>query len=130
MARARSGGGATSNKRREVPVKTGKPSTWKILPAGASQLGQQKGDHTTERRQASANPLVQLRDGRMAQVNAGNKRAAEYVEGPGGGRTIYKSGFQDQHGDVVKGSPAGPGPDILSQFGRESPASLRRRGRG
>src|SRR6516164_2768482 len=120
MARAKSGGGLTSNKLKRVPVKYGPSSTNKIVPTGASQLGQMKGDHSTERARASANPLVRLRDGTAVQVDSGNRRAFETPRKPGGGRSIYPAGFQDQHGDVVKGNPAGPGPDILSQFGRES----------
>ena len=129
MARAKSGGGFTSNKRREVPVRTGKPQTNKILPAGASQLGQMKGDHTTERRQPAQDPTVRLRDGTMAQVDAGNRRAVECGQGPGGGREIFRSGYQSLHGKPVQGEPASAvRRDILREFGRESPASLRRRG--
>jgi hypothetical protein len=129
MARAKSGGGATLNKRKEVPVRTGKPQTNKILPAGASQLGQQKGDHSTERRKPSPNPLVQLRDGSAAQVDSGNRRAVECKPGPGGGREIFRSGYQSLHGKPVQGEPASAvRRDILREFGRESPASLRRRG--
>jgi hypothetical protein len=46
--------------------------------------------------------------------------------GVGGGRTIYKTGTQDQHGNVA-GSSKPSGRDILGAFG---PESSRPRGEG
>jgi len=131
MARAKSGGGYNLNKRKEVPVRTGKPETNRIRVAAVSEIGQKLGTHVTEKGGRLPDPSLRLRDGTAVQVSSGNRRAVECPQGPGGGRNIYRAGFQAQTGAVVKGNPAASQPrDILSQFGAESPASQRRRGGG
>jgi hypothetical protein len=120
MARVKSGGGITSNKRREVPVRTGKPETNRIRVAAVSEIGQKLGTHVTEKAGRLPDPSLRLRDGTAVQVDSGNRRAAEYVEGPGGDRNIYRSGYQSLHGKPVQGEPAASAPrDILSEFGPE-----------
>jgi hypothetical protein len=115
-----SGGGIASNKRREVSVRTGKPETNRIIPAGVSQLGAMRGDHSTERRQPSANPLVQLRDGKMLQVDAGNRRAVECPQGPGGGREVLRAGYQALSGKPVPGEVnRAPDPPATGSRGRK-----------
>jgi hypothetical protein len=128
MARAKSGGGITSNKRKEVPVRTGKPETNKIRVAAVSELGQKLGTHVTEKAGRLPDPSLRLRDGTAVQVDSGNRRAVETPCKPGGGRNIYRAGFQAQTGAVVKGernvAPDVPatrtvGRDILRDYGKE-----------
>jgi hypothetical protein len=112
MSKAKSGGGIRSNKRREVPVRTGPPRTNVVSVQAASELGA---------RTAFAKP--DLYKGTAAQVPMGNETSANIKCGPGGGRTIYRFGTEGIHGKVSPGEgKIGPnaGRDILSDFGPES----------
>jgi hypothetical protein len=107
--KARSGGGATSNKLRQVPVRTGPPRTDKVSVAATGMLGQSINFQRPE-----------LIKGTAPQVPSGNDVAASTVCGPGGSRTIYKSGFQALTGKPSPGEgKIGPsaGKDILSEYG-------------
>jgi hypothetical protein len=64
----------------------------------------------------------------MAQVDAGNRRAVECPQGPGGGREVLRAGYQALSGKPVPGevnrAPDPPatrtvGRDILSGYGKE-----------
>jgi hypothetical protein len=124
MAMAKSGGGIQSNKLKRVPVKAGKPSTNKVSPAAAAQLGAHLSDHITERGKVLRNPADRLLTGTMPQVPSGNDLARNVGRGgPGAGRNIYRTGTQCLHGKPVQGSPNTARRDILSEFGPE-----RRRG--
>jgi hypothetical protein len=105
----RSGGGITSNKLVRPPVKTGAPSN-KVNPGGVDQLGQKMAVKTA---------FEPLYVGKGAQAPLGNAVAASTVCGPGGSRTIMRSGSQAQHGAPVR-SDQPQGRDMLSQFGPES----------
>jgi hypothetical protein len=107
----RSGGGLTVNKLRQVGVKAGPARTDVVSVEAVSDLGM---------RTAYARPDLFKRT--AEQVRSGNDVAASTVRGPGGSRTIYKSGYQDLHGKASPGEGRiGPnaGRDILSDFGPE-----------
>jgi hypothetical protein len=91
--KATSGGGITSNKRREVGYKGGKRTLDAVSPAGVDQLGQATSFKRDPLIKATPNDRVAL----------GNDLAASCPQGPGGGRTVYASGYQDQHGAAAKG---------------------------
>jgi hypothetical protein len=108
-SKAKSGGGYSSNKRREVPVRTGPPRTDVVSVEAVSELGAR-----------TAFPKPDLIKGTAPQVRSGNDVAASTVCGPGGSRTIYKTGFQSLRGPVSQGEGnIGAGKDILSEFGPE-----------
>jgi hypothetical protein len=109
--KANSGGGLRGNKVRNVGIRTGPPRTNVVSVQAASELGQ---------RTAFAKP--DLYKGTAAQVPMGNETSANIKCGPGGGRTIYKTGFQQLSGPVSQGEGkigGNAGKDILSEFGPE-----------
>jgi hypothetical protein len=91
-SKARSGGGITSNKRREVGVRVGPPRTDVVSVGGVSELGAR-----------TAVPRQDLIKRTAPQVRSGNDVAETTVCGPGGSRNIYPSGFQALSGKVSPG---------------------------
>jgi hypothetical protein len=90
--KAKSGGGITMSKNVRPKIKAGPPRTEVISPSGVAAIG------------ASINyPRQPLVKGTAPQVPSGNQVAAETVCGPGGSRTVYKSGYQDLHGKASPG---------------------------
>jgi hypothetical protein len=128
MAKIISGGGITGNKVKSVGVKTGPASTNKISPRGVSQYGYATG--STLKREGSytsTNSALPVSAGRASQVPSGNAVAASTICGPGGSRTVYRSGTNAVHGAVVQGHSPTPR-DTLSEYGREAnPMSTVRR---
>jgi hypothetical protein len=110
MSKAKSGGGYSSNKRREVGVRTGPPRTNKISVQAVSELGPQPA--------FKGPPLIK---GTAPQVRSGNDLAESCPQGPGGGRKIYERGTEGMHGKPSWGEAKGgnTGKDILSEFGKE-----------
>jgi hypothetical protein len=100
-----SGGGLTSNKHHKVPLKAGQRRVDAVSPGGADQLGQAMG------RRRAVEPLVEGKP--KAATDLGNYRAEHCEQGPGGGRTIYESGYQALHGTPVQGE-SNPSPDPAS----------------
>ena|SRR5262249_18931625 len=91
--RAVSGGGLTSNKLVTPKPRAGNRAVDAIDPAAADQIGQSigfRGDPVTGKPMADKTDL-------------GNFRSWTCPDGPGGGRTIYPSGYQDQHGAANRG---------------------------
>jgi hypothetical protein len=89
-----SGGGIESNKRREVPVRVGKPREG-INVVAVSRLGAMQGNHVTERGKTLPNPPEPLvGKQRPISVTMGNAVAYGTKAGPGGSRTIYRAGVQ------------------------------------
>src|SRR5215470_12992259 len=95
-----SGGGATSNKRVEVPIRPGAPTTNVVSPRGTSQLGystggklRSAGGHTAE------NTSLSVFERKAPEQALGNQLATN-VEGggPGKGREVLRSGTQGVHG--------------------------------
>jgi hypothetical protein len=124
MAHKISGGGITSNKLVRPGVKAGGPNTNKVNERGVFQLGTMQGDalrpsggHTG---QSTALPLMK---GTASQVPSGNQVAAQTVAGPGGSRTVMRSGSQGVHGAPIPDTTPKPG----NWFEREFPGN---KGRG
>ena len=94
--------GLSSNKLVRPGLKLGMRTADKVSPGGVSQLGEHVG----------RNPESLIK-GQGPQVELGNARAEACPEGVGGGRTVYKSGAQGQHGSPAYGehnpSPHTPG---------------------
>jgi hypothetical protein len=108
--KARSGGGITSNKLVRPKIRVAPRTTDVVSPSGVADIGAS----ISYPRQPVIKGTAQDR------APMGNDLAASCKQGPGGGRDIYKSGFQSLHGAVAKGEgKIGPnaGKDILSEFG-------------
>jgi hypothetical protein len=94
-----SGGGINSRVVKSVGVRAGPPSTQKVNPAGVAQYGYATGDKLRPQGgHTGVNAAERVFQGTAPQVPSGNAVAASTVAGPGGSRTIYKSGVQMQHG--------------------------------
>ena len=120
---ARSGGGVTSNKLRQVPVKTGNSKINVGNPSGVQRIGQFIGNHTTDDGdfKAKHEPLY---SGQKRDVDLGNYCALRVTgskAGPGADRTVYRSGAQGQHGAANPGmcvdKTPGGGPGSLGFSG-------------
>ena len=92
-----SGGGTGMNKNVSPKVRTGPNSTEKISPCAVNQLGTKLGNPQA---------IEKIVQGTMPQVPLGNTLAPKVTQGPGGSRTVQKSGSQAQHGPAA-GSPRG-----------------------
>jgi hypothetical protein len=110
---------------KKVGVRSGPASTNKVSPAGTSQLGYATGDKLKkEGSHTGINSAVPVFQGSASQVPSGNAVAASTVAGPGGSRTVYKSGYQMQHGPSA-GRPKEPDRHILSEYGPDVPGRRR-----
>ena len=120
----RAGGGIASNKRVEKPVRTGAPSRG-VSPAGVNQLGTARGDHAQESGAKKLRGDVTPMYGGKAPINAkaelGNANAISAGQGAGAGRTVHRTGSQQQWGAGAGKAPA-QGRDILNEYGRDSAA--------
>jgi hypothetical protein len=118
-----SGGGPGMNKIVRPGVRTG-AAREHIHPGGVAQLGQKVGDHT---RNGSTGYRGEPLDGpkQPISVKLGNEVAKATVAGPGGSRTVMRTGAQGLHGSADPGKPT-PRRDILSEFGPDSPMVRRR----
>jgi hypothetical protein len=114
MSGHRPGGGIASrvNVSPQVRVGTGSRGT---RPTGVAQIGNMVGDHATHVRGSTGYTGERLHNDRSFQpVKFGNEVALNVGKGGcGTGRTIYRTGSQDQHGDVA-GSRRPTGRDILN----------------
>jgi hypothetical protein len=124
MAKSRSsaGGGIRSKQHVSVGVRTGKPRQGHNVKA-VSQVGQNLGDHITERR-GIVNPIERDQERRpvSAGVPLGNEVARNVGRGgPGTGRNVMACGSQGQHGSAVPGNAPAKNTDILRQFGPDVP---------
>lgn len=110
----RPGGGIASKQHVQIPVRTGSGSKG-TRPAGVSQIGYMVGDHVTNRKGSTGYKGEPLHNDRNFQpVKFGNEVALNVGKGGcGTGRTIYKTGSQDQHGQVA-GSRLPQGRGILN----------------
>lgn len=91
--KAKSGGGIASNKTKKVPLTVGQRRVDAVSPGGVSELGAIVGNNPKS--------LIDARP--QDRTDLGNYLAEQVVCGPGGSRTIYKSGSQDMHGSVKHG---------------------------
>jgi hypothetical protein len=93
-SKAKSGGGWSSNKRREVSIKAGKRTLDAVSPSAVADLGAAVGYKRLPLVKSTPKDFVPL----------GNDLATNVGRGaPGAGRTIYERGYQSQHGAVAKG---------------------------
>jgi hypothetical protein len=107
MARAKSGGGITSNKLVRVGVKAGPWRTNVVEPHAPDFLGQ-----------STAFKKPPLYSGTAPQVALGNDLVTNVgAGGPGKGRTVMRSGSQGTHGPTT--GSVEQGRDILSEYGPE-----------
>ena len=97
-----SGGGLGMNKVVHRPHGKTEPQANKYRPQGVSQYGQMQGSHVT--REGESNYRGEPKRGGRGYEPPGMISDPVKAVGVGGGRTIYKTGTQDQHGDVA-GSP-------------------------
>jgi hypothetical protein len=113
--------GISSKNVRHTPVKTGRGNLG-VSVGSVSQLGNKVGNHVTADGGKTTNYPGEgavHQGAAFRSVEMGNAVAAATKCGPGGSRTIYKTGSQDQHGG--SGGPQKPaGRDLLSEFGPES----------
>ncbi len=128
MAKHIAGGGPASKTVVRKPVKTGAGNRG-VSVGAVGQLGQKQGDHITNRGHANTGyrgegPIHQGAALRPAQM--GNAKALDVGKGGcGTGRTIYKTGQQQQWGTPAPGNAPAKNRDILSEFGGESPKRQR-----
>jgi hypothetical protein len=87
-----------------------------VHPGAVAQEGQHVGNKAMNQKGSSyrGEPLLA---GAGYQSELGNKVAEQTTAGPGGSRTIYKSGFQQTHGSVNPGNPMQAKGEIFSGFG-------------
>jgi hypothetical protein len=91
--KARSGGGLTMSKNVSPGYRGGKRTLDAISVEAVVGLGTR-----------TAYPKPDLVKAKPADfVEMGNTRAASCAQGPGGGRTVYKTGFQSLRGPVSQG---------------------------
>ena len=102
---SRSGGGANSKNVKSVSVNAGPPRTDVLSPGGVSQIGQAMGGKMKNGVATSQNPATPIKSASAAQVPMGNAVAASTICGPGGSRTVMRSGQQGQHGPANPGEP-------------------------
>ena len=99
MSGARSGGGIESSVVKNVGIQGGSRTTQPVSPRGVSQFGyspgstlDKSGSFTTKN---SALPVFE--GNKAAATPMGNTLAASCPQGPGGGRTVHRSGMQGKH---------------------------------
>jgi hypothetical protein len=114
MGSGSGGGGIGSRPFKHVSAPKVEPRARAMSPGGVGQLGSAQGNHVTNRGTTDyrGEPLMRG-SGYNPPVGPTNNVAACVV---GGGRTIHKTGTQDQHGPVA-GSPKPSVPHILGSFG-------------
>jgi hypothetical protein len=113
----KAGGGIQSRNIVSKPVRTGTPRQH-VHPGGVAQIGQHVGNHATHKGRTDYRG-EKLYAGAGYPSRLGNEVAANTVCGPGGSRTVMKTGSQTIHGPVA-GQPRPQGRDILSDFGPDS----------
>ena len=121
----RSGGGVGSRINKSVGVRNGASATG-VRPAGVSQFGSAVGNKST------GGPMTGYRGEKYATATPaggrerlGNAVAASTVCGPGGSRSVMRSGSQT--GTAVTPQPIGPTKDTLAEYGPDSAGVRNRR---
>jgi hypothetical protein len=115
------GGGIKSRQKVSVAQRLGQPRE-RIRPTGVAQYGQAQGSHVTGAEGGGGDLNyhgVKAHTGKPGlQSREGNMVAATTVCGPGGSRTIYKTGVQGVHGNANPGKPMS-GVDPLAPWSRK-----------
>jgi len=115
-----SGGGHGSKNIVHKPVRTGSGSK-STSPGAVGQIGQSQGSHVTNKDETGYRGEIFHKPPSFQPVKFGNEVALNVGKGGcGTGRTIYKTGSQDQHGQPAQGNPPSQGRDILSSFGPDT----------
>ena len=115
-----SGGGHGSKNIVHKPVRTGSGSK-STSPGAVGQIGQSQGSHVTNKDETGYLGEIFHKPPNFQPVKFGNEVALNVGKGGcGTGRTIYKTGSQDQHGQPAQGNPPSQGRDILSSFGPDT----------
>lgn len=115
-----SGGGHGSKNIVHKPVGTGSGSK-STSPGAVGQIGQSQGSHVTSKDETGYRGEIFHKPPNFQPVKFGNEVALNVGKGGcGTGRTIYKTGSQDQHGQPAQGNPPSQGRDILSSFGPDT----------
>ena len=115
-----SGGGHGSKNIVHKPVRTGSGSK-STSPGAVGQIGQSQGSHVTNKDETGYRGEIFHKPPNFQPVKFGNEVALNVGKGGcGTGRTIYKTGSQDQHGQPAQGNPPSQGRDILSSFGPDT----------
>jgi len=91
--KAKSGGGINSNKRVEVGLRLGSERR-EVNKVAVSRLGAMQGGHATHNPKALNATAEPLYGGKALPSELGNARAYQCQPGPGGGRTVYRAGYQ------------------------------------
>ena len=107
MAKGKAGGGIRSKNVVRKPVRTGQQRE-RVRPSGTAQIGQAQGNHITKQGSTSYGGISPFRAGQGFPSEPGNTIAAKTVCGPGGSRTVMKSGSQATQGAPNPGQPMQP----------------------
>jgi hypothetical protein len=121
MAKSRAGGGIQSKNVVKKGVRTAAPRE-RVRVAGAAQIGQAQGNHITGRDPTDYRGIG-VRGGAGYPSRMGNEVAASTKCGPGGSRTVYRSGTQQ---NLQAAKPPSATRDTLAEFGPESSAVRRK----
>lgn len=98
-------GGIKSRNVTNRPVRTGAAARAQN-PRGVAQYGSAMGNHSTEGGGKKLTKAVETVPGRsIPSVKLGNEVAASTTCGPGGSRTVMRSGGQGMHGAPAPGNP-------------------------
>ena len=116
MKMAKGNQGIRSKNLVHKPVRTGAERRH-IQKAGVAQLGQMQGSHVTHGGDTGYRGIGLIGPKHPISEPLGNEVAAKTVCGPGGSRTIYKTGFQTQTGAANPGQPMTPRGEIFPGFG-------------
>jgi hypothetical protein len=90
---------------RHVSAPKREPVSNRAAIKGVSQIGQAMGNHITESRRILKNVPQAVFDGSRGYEPPGMISDPVKAVGVGGGRTIYRTGVQGQHGSVNAGNP-------------------------
>jgi hypothetical protein len=115
MAKSKAGGGIKSRVNVEPGYRHGQQKK-RTIPAGVAQIGQRQGNHFTHGGSTDYSG-VNLFGGQGYPSRLGNRVAVETNCGPGGSRTIYKTGTQGVTGAPAQGNPMPAKGEIFPGFG-------------
>jgi hypothetical protein len=108
MAKSKAGGGPNSNKVVRPSYRQGQQRE-RASKTGTAQLGQAQGNHVTgmggETKRLDYNGVPIFGGGAAFKSELGNAKAVATVCGPGGSRTVHRTGSQGMQGEPDRGNP-------------------------
>jgi hypothetical protein len=116
--KAKSGGGITSNKLKNVKLNLGGPNK-AIDPAWPAQVGGAYGNHAMQGDTPRTQAVGKFAGPALNPTPLGNTVAESTVKGPGGSRTIYQ-GQGRRSALTLSVKPMPTGRNTLAEFGPES----------